>query len=50
MNGLRTRLFLDSRQQKVHNRLANTGDRLVGWFCCIGLAVFVLYEIARRFA
>lgn len=49
MNGLRTRLSLDADRQQLHNRISDTGDRIVGAVCCIGLALFVLYELAGRY-
>lgn len=51
MNGLRTRLnlTLDREQQKPLNEAARMGDRIVGWVGCIGLAVFIIYELSGRF-
>lgn len=49
MNGLRTRLELDPERQRVHNEISHAGDRIVGWVCCIGLAVFILYELSWRY-
>lgn len=47
MNGLRTRQTLDRAHQHAPSR--HTGDTIVGWICCIGLAVFMIYELSGRY-
>ena len=49
MNGLRTRQTLDRSHQHAGNESDRIGDRIVGWFCCIGLVVFIIYELSGRF-
>jgi len=49
MNGMRTRLTLDRAQQRPLNEAAHVGDRIVGWVGCIGLALFVIYELSGRY-
>lgn len=49
MNGLRTRQTLDRAHQQALNESVRTGDTIVGWVCCIGLAVFIIYELSGRY-
>lgn len=51
MNGLRTRLnlTLDRAHQQALNESVRVGDSIVGWICCIGLVVFIIYELCGRY-
>ena len=49
---LRTELDQLARDELTRQELeaADRRDRIVGWACCIGLAIFVIIEITGRFA
>lgn len=51
MNGLRTRLDLthDRAYQQALNESVRVGDSVVGWICCIGLVLFLIYELSGRY-
>lgn len=48
MNGLRTRQTLDRTHQQS-TETVHPGDRIVGWVGCIGLVVFIIYELSGRY-
>ena len=52
MTTLRTELDQLARDELTRQELeaADRRDRIVGWVCCVGLALFVLWEIIGRAA